>query len=159
LLLEEDFGTALEGRVYQMNLSSKSLFGDSLSNGTHPFENYSKYLANNGESLDFVVTEISFNEDNDNQSVLFAPVRRIVKQEYEVSSKATTSPEVSRMVIMTPYQADMTGRTKQIAAPKNDDAEDANVVGEPTVRQKKAEPVVKQKADLNSVLKAWTDEE
>jgi len=60
---------------------------------------------------------------------------------------------------MTPYQADMTGRTKQIAAPKNDDAEDANVVGEPTVRQKKAEPVVKQKADLNSVLKAWTDEE
>jgi hypothetical protein len=53
----------------------------------------------------------------------------------------------------------MTGRTKQIAAPKNDDAEDANVVGEPTVRQKKAEPVVKQKADLNSVLKAWTDEE
>lgn len=159
LLLEEDFGTALEGRVYQMNLSSKSLFGDSLSNGTHPFENYSKYLANNGESLDFVVTEISFNEDNDNQSVLFAPVRRIVKQEYEVSSKATTSPEVSRMVIMTPYQADMTGRTKQIAAPNNDDAEDANVVGEPTVRQKKAEPVVKQKADLNSVLKAWTDEE
>jgi len=151
LLLEEDFGTALEGRLYQMNLSSKSLFGDSVADNKHPFENYTKYIANNGESVDFVVTEISFNEDNDNQSVLFSPIRRIVRNEFEISSKVAALPETQRMVIMTPYQADMSGRNK-LEAPKHTDAEDASVVEEPTVRQKK-------KADLTSVLKAWTDEE
>ena len=44
LVLEEDFGTSLEGEVYQMNLASKSLFGDGAGDNTHTFENYSKYL-------------------------------------------------------------------------------------------------------------------
>jgi predicted glutamine amidotransferase len=48
-----------------MNLASKSLFGDSVGDNTHPFESYTKYLANNGKSLDYVVTQMSFNEDND----------------------------------------------------------------------------------------------
>lgn len=56
IMLEEDFGTALEGRVYQMNLASKSLFGDSPSDKLHPFDNYCKYLANNGKSIDHLVT-------------------------------------------------------------------------------------------------------
>jgi hypothetical protein len=54
--LVEDFGTSSEGEVYQMNLASKSLFGDGTADNTHTFENYTKYLANNGKSLDYVVT-------------------------------------------------------------------------------------------------------
>ena len=116
--LEEDFGTSLEGSVYQMNLASKSLFGDSVGDNTHPFESYTKYLANNGKSLDYVVTQLSFNEDNDNQSILFTPMRFINKAEYAVTSKVAALPEVHKMVTMTPYQADMSGRTPKLEAPK-----------------------------------------
>jgi hypothetical protein len=154
VMLEEDFGTALEGRVYQMNLASKSLFGDSVGSNTHTFENYTKYLANNGKSLDYVVTQISFNEDNDNQSVLFTPVRYINKTEYASLTTAGKSVEVQKMVVMTPYQADVSGRAPKLEAPKE------NAAPEPVKREsKKSEPPVTEKKDIDSVLKAWTDEE
>ena len=159
LMLEEDFGTSLEGTVYQMNLASKSLFGDGAGDNTYTFENYTKYLANNGKSLDYVVTQLSFNEDNDNQSVLFSPVRFINKGEYEVASKAAAKPEVQKMVILTPYQADMSGR--QLAAPEpKAKAESDEAIPEPTKRESKAkaaEPAPKK--EIKDVLKAWGDEE
>ncbi len=159
MTLEEDFGTALEGRVYQMNLASKSLFGDSVGDNTHPFENYTKYLANNGKSLDYVVTQISFNEDNDNQSVLFSPVRFINKQEFDVTGKLGSKPEVQKMVVMTPYQADMSGRPAKLEAPKAQ-AESVEEVAAPVKREsKKAETPTVTKKDLDSVVKAWTDGE
>jgi hypothetical protein len=166
VVLEEDFGSSLEGEVYQMNLASKSLFGESVGDNTHPFESYTKYLANNGKSLDYVVTQLSFNEDNDNQSILFTPTRFINKGEYAVTSKVAAKPEVQKMVIMTPYQADVSGRPKlEAPAPKpvvkaipvtDDDA-----VEEPKKREsKKAEaPAPTPKKSLDSVVAAWTDEE
>lgn len=164
VVLEEDFGSSLEGEVYQMNLASKSLFGESVGDNTHPFESYTKYLANNGKSLDYVVTQLSFNEDNDNQSILFTPTRFINKGEYAVTSKVAAKPEVQKMVIMTPYQADMAGKPK-LEAPKpvvkatpvtEDDA-----VEEPKKREsKKAEtPTPTVKKNLDSVVAAWTDED
>jgi hypothetical protein len=110
MVLKEDFGTSLEGEVYQMNLASKSLFGDGSGENTHTFENYSKYLSNNGKSLDYVVTQISFNEENDNQSVLFTPTGYINKAQYAVTSEVAKKPDVLKMVVMTPYQADMAGK-------------------------------------------------
>jgi hypothetical protein len=164
LVLEEDFGTSLEGEVYQMNLASKSLFGEGGSDNAHTFENYAKYLANNGKSLDYVVTQISFNEDNDNQSVLFTPARFIVKHEYEVASKVAQKAEVQKMVVMTPYQADASGRQQKLEAPKAAaPAPKAEVAEEPepTVRpsKKAAAPAPEVKKDLNSVLDAWTKED
>jgi len=158
LTLEEDFGTSLEGRVYQMNLASKSLFGDPVGDNTHPFEGYTKYLANNGKSLDYVVTQISFNEDNDNQSVLFTPVRFINKGEYAVTSKAASLPETQKLVVMTPYQADAAGRAPKLEAPKAQKAEAP--VAEPVKREsKKADVPAPTKKDLDAVVKAWADEE
>ena len=166
VVLEEDFGSSLEGEVYQMNLASKSLFGESVGDNTHPFESYTKYLANNGKSLDYVVTQLSFNEDNDNQSILFTPTRFINKGEHNVTSKVAAKPEVQKMVVMTPYQADVSGRPKlEAPAPKpvvkaipvtDDDA-----VEEPKKREtKKAEaPTPTPKKSLDSVVAAWTDEE
>ena len=164
LVLEEDFGTSLEGEVYQMNLASKSLFGEGGSDNAHTFENYAKYLANNGKSLDYVVTQISFNEDNDNQSVLFTPARFINKNEYAVTSTVVQKPEVHKMVVMTPYQADASGRQQKLEAPKAAAPapmiEVAEPETEPTVRpSKKAAPAPEAKKDLNSVLDAWTKEE
>jgi hypothetical protein len=156
MTLVEDFGTSLEGRVYQMNLASKSLFGESVGDNTHPFENYTKYLINNGKSLDHVVTQISFNEDNDNQSVLFTPLRYITKEQFDVTGKLGSKPEVQKMVVMTPYQADMSGRAPKLEAPKAQAPE----ASAPTKREsKKVETPTVTKKDLDSVVKAWTDEE
>jgi hypothetical protein len=167
LVLEEDFGTSLEGSVYQMNLASKSLFGDSVGDNTHTFENYSKYLANNGKSLDYVITQISFNEDNDNQSVLFTPTRYINKAQHAVTSKVASTPEVQKMVVMTPYQADMSGKQAKLEAPKPMDEDDtksvakvkAEVVDEPVKRAAKVAPTPTTKKDLDAVVQAWSDEE
>jgi len=167
--LEEDFGTSLEGSVYQMNLASKSLFGDSVGDNTHPFESYTKYLSNNGKSLDYVVTQLSFNEDNDNQSILFTPVRFINKSEHAVTSKVAALPEVHKMVTMTPYQADVSGRAPKLEAPKAEapkakaiqaDAE-ADAVDEPKKRESKkaVEATPASKKSLDSVVAAWTEEE
>lgn len=151
VLLEEDFGTALEGSIYQINLASKSLFGDSPSDKVHQFENYTKYLANNGKNIDHLVTTILFNEDNDNQSVLFSANRYINRNEYDVLTKVTAAPELQRLVIMTPYQADMAGRTPKLEAPAE---------AEPSKREsRKAEAPPAEKKDLKAVLKDWTSEE
>jgi hypothetical protein len=164
LALEEDFGTSLQGEVYQMNLASKSLFGDAVGDNTYPFENYAKYLANNGKSLDYVVTQISFNEENDNQSVLFTPLRHINKGEYDVTNSLGGKPEVQKMVIMTPYQADASGR-QALAAPAEKPApakaEASEEIPEPTKRESaKATPAAAPaKKELKDVLKAWGDEE
>jgi len=176
--LEEDFGTSLEGSVYQMNLASKSLFGDSVGDNTHPFESYTKYLSNNGKSLDYVVTQLSFNEDNDNQSILFTPLRFINKSEHAVTSKVAVLPETQKMVVMTPYQADASGRAPKLEAPKplgeafekedakalakaRAEAEDDEPIEVPKKRESKkaAEVTPASKKSLDSVVAAWTDEE
>jgi hypothetical protein len=154
VVLEEDFGTSLEGRVYQMNLASKSLFGESIpSDNKFVFEEYTKYLSNNGKSIEYIITSLSFNENNDNQSVLFTPMRHITKEIYEVTSKASQRPDVQKMVVMTPYEAQATGM-KPLAKPEPK----AEAVQEPTKRPKAETPVVAPKKDLDDVLKAWSEE-
>ena len=161
MVLKEDFGTSLEGEVYQMNLASKSLFGEGAGENTHTFENYSKYLSNNGKSLDYVVTQISFNEENDNQSVLFTPTGYINKAQYAVTSEVAKKPDVLKMVVMTPYQADMAGKAAKLEAPTPKAAAPKveSPIEEPTKREKKAEPKPTVKKDLDSVVKAWSDED
>lgn len=162
VVVEEEFGTSLEGEVYQMNLASKSLFGESPSDNTHTFENYTKYLANNGKSLDYVVTQMSFNEDNDNQSVLFTPIRFINKGEFGVTSKLGSKPEVQKLVVMTPYQADVSGRKPQLAAPApapKAKAEEVDAGDEPVKRESKKAEAPKAKKSLDSLVKEWSDEE
>jgi hypothetical protein len=166
VLLEDDFGTALEGEVYQMNLASKSLFGESPSENTHTFENYIKYLGNNGKSLDWYITQMSFNENNDNQSLLFTPVEHIKRNHYDVITKVANTLAVRKMVTMTPYQA-QTGNAPRIAvpaapvAPKAAVKVEAEEVAEPVKRESKksAEPTPTVKKNLDAVLAAWGDEE
>ena len=163
LTLVEDFGTSLEGSVYQMNLASKSLFGDSVGDNTHPFESYTKYLANNGKSLDYVVTQLSFNEDNDNQSILFTPLRHINKEQYAVTSKVASLPETQKMVVMTPYQADVSGRAPKLETPKpaasapEAEAEDEAPKKRESKKAPEAKPTAKQ--SLASVAAAWSTDE
>jgi len=154
LVLEEDFGTSLEGRVYQMNLASKSLFGESIpTDNKFVFEDYTKYLANNGKSIEYLVTSLSFNENNDNQSVLFTPMRHITKDIYEVTSKASQRPDVQKMVVMTPYEAQMS-TTKVLPTP----IPKTSPVEEPVKRPKAEAPAVVPKKELDDVLEEWSKE-
>jgi hypothetical protein len=151
VMLEDDFGTALEGEVYQINLASKSLFGESGSDRAWTIENY----------IDWFVTQLSFNEDNDNQSLLFSPVRHITREEFAVTSKAAGKEEVKRLVIMTPYQADTARKlegpsgAKETAAPEKE-----TPVAEPVKRESKADakPAPAPKKGLDDVVKAWADD-
>jgi len=157
VVLEEDFGTSLEGRVYQMNLASKSLFGESIGDNKFVFEDYTKHLANNGKSIEHVVTSLSFNENNDNQSILFTPMRYISKDIYAVTSKAAAKPEVQKMVIMTPYEAQASGmKSLPKAEPKAEAVQEP--IQEPVKRPKAEAPAVAPKKDLDDVLKAWSEE-
>jgi hypothetical protein len=152
VLLEQDFGTSLEGEVYQMNLASKSLFGDNVGDA-FTFENYTKYLNSNGKSIDYVVTRISFNEENDNSSVLFNPVRYIKRNEHEVANRMAVTEQTKALVMMTPSQADGVVKQPAIAAPAK--AEEP----EPTKRaSKKAEPEPASKKNLADVVSAWSKE-
>ena len=92
-------------------------------------------------------------------SVIFTPTRFINKGEYAVTSVLAAKPEVQKMVVMTPYQAEATGR--QLPAPEAKAAPAAAAQeAEPTKREtKKAQAEPTAKKDLSSVVKAWTDEE
>lgn len=150
VVLEQDFGTALEGEVYQMNLASKSLFGDNVGDAM-PFESYTKYLNSNGKSIDYVVTRISFNEENDNSSVLFNPVRYIKRNEHEVATRVATTEQTKALVIMTPSQADGVTKQPALAAPAQDDEP------EPTKRaSKKSDAEPTSKKNLADVVSAWS---
>jgi hypothetical protein len=159
VMLEDDFDTSLQGEVYQINLASKSLFGDGDGNNAHTFENYTKYLSNNGKSVDYMVTRISFNENNDNQSVLFAPARYINRGEFEVAQKVANTEQVKALVVMTPSQADGVGKQPALAAPAKKAAE-AEDIPEPTKRaSKKDDDAPAPKKKLADVVAAWSDEE
>jgi hypothetical protein len=153
VLLEQDFGSTLEGQVYQLNLASKSLFGDNVGDA-FTFENYTKYLSSNGKSIDYVVTRISFNDENDNQSVLFNPVRYINRTEYEAVGKVAGTEQTKALVTMTPSQADGVVKQPALAAPKAEEPE-------PTKRaSKKADPEAPSgKKNLADVVSAWSDED
>lgn len=151
VLLEQDFGTSLEGEVYQMNLASKSLFGDGA-NDMLTFENYSKHLQSNGKSIDYMVTKIAFNENNDNQSVLFTPARYINREEYGVITKVAATEQVKAMVLMTPSQADGVTKAPALAAPA---AKEEEPVKRPS---KKADAEPTAKASLADVVSAWGEQ-
>lgn len=153
VVLEQDFGTNLEGQVYQMNLASKSLFGDNVGD-TFTFENYTKYLSSNGKSIDYVVTRMSFNDNNDNQSVLFNPTRYINKREHEVVQKVAGTEQVKALVVMTPSQADGVSKQPALAAPAK--AEEP----EPTKRPaKKVDVEPTGKKNLADVVSAWSNKD
>jgi len=66
---------------------------------------------------------------------------------------------VLKMVVMTPYQADMAGKAAKLEAPKAAAPKVESPIEEPVKRPAKTEPKPTVKKDLDSVVKAWSDEE
>jgi hypothetical protein len=183
LLLEGD----VSGDVYQFNIPAKSLFGKGNGN-THPFESYVKFLVGNGESIDYVVTNIAYNLDADTMELQFTPVRPITDDEYELVLAAQADPATQRLVQLTVSEADgATAKPKaqpvmieqqvedeeeddeppmkpvKAAKPANkweddEDEEDDEPKVAPSKRTKKEEPS-SLTGDLAATLGAWADDD
>jgi hypothetical protein len=159
LLLEND----MSGDVYQMNIPAASLFGKGSGN-THPFESYSKFLPANGESIDRVVTEIRFDEEETADVLKFTAVRHLSDDEMDVVTAAQGTSESKNAVALTVAQQDGVKQlpagakpaAKVVAEPVEDDEP---VIQEPVKRaSKKAEvPPAAAKANLADVVSAWSD--
>lgn len=158
------------GEVYQFNIPAKSLFGKGTGN-VHPFESYVKYLAANNESLDGVITNISYDINADSMELLFTPLRNISDDEYAMVKYAQAQPEAKQYTMLTVAQTDgVVARPQATAEPPKADAkvvrtdepeeEAEEVVPQPVKRaSKKVEEAPKVKANLASVLNDWGDED
>lgn len=151
------------GDVYQLAIPSKSLFGKGEGN-THPFESYIKFLAGNNESIDRVVTQISFDDNEESPTLLFTPVRHLTPEEEHLAATAAETPEARNAVVLTVAAQD---KVKQLANANAEfetvkkaepvAAEAVSAEDEPQVRasRKAAEPQPKQ--ELTDVLDAWAN--
>lgn len=155
VLLEGD----MSGDIYQFNIPSKSLFGKGTGN-VHPFESYLKFLPANGESIDRIVTQIAFDENETADVVNFTPVRHLTDEEIDVVEAAQASPECKSVVQLTVAQQDGVRKLPQAAAPAPaKEVVEVEEVEEPVKRTaKKAEaPASAPKQNLADVVSAWSD--
>jgi hypothetical protein len=170
VVLPDDLDTNVAGDVYQMQLSAKSIFGKG-SGHTFPFNAFIDYIFANGSDLESVVTEISFNEDNDNQTVLFKAVDFVSKdpQLEAIVAEAAVSETAQKAVVMSVYQTDTEGKTnneefEQSPVPKAEKAKaeavEAEEVAEPTKRASKPKAEVSDtpKKTLADVVSDWSDD-
>ena len=146
------------GEVYQMNLASTTLFGKGEGN-THPFESYLNYLAANNESIDRIVTAISFDENETADVLKFTPVRHLTDEEIDVVEAAQATQEVKNIVQLTVAQQDGVKKLPPAAEAKVGSVAVEAEVEEPVKRaSKKAEvPSAAPKAALADVVSAWSD--
>ena len=169
VILPEEVGGNNEGDIYQLEVASKSIFGKGVGQ-VFPLNAYIDYVIANGENIDGVVTEIDFNENNNNQSVLFRAVDFVSSDSdlVGVVNTAVESPEVHKAIVLNVAAVDKGEggndedfETKAPAAKQVDSDEEAEPVAEPTKRaSKKAEvPAATTKKSLADVVSAWSDDE
>jgi hypothetical protein len=97
------------GDVYQFNIPAKSLFGKGVGN-VHPFESYNRYLSANGESVDTVITRVSFDPDAETMALLFTPIRNLSDDEYDLVVEAQKTPEAKSYTMLTVAAVDKAGK-------------------------------------------------
>lgn len=152
------------GDIYQFNVPAKSLFGKGEGN-VHPFESYIKFLNGNGESLDNVVTNASFDLNADTMQLVFTPLRNTTDAEYALVKEAQKRPESRSYTMLTVAQTDgvKTLPPAAIAAPKpapvvvaSDEPDDEEDVPAPVKRPgKKAAAPIEGKDILADAVEVW----
>lgn len=155
LVLEGD----MNGDVFQMNFASKSLFGKGEGN-VHPFESYTKFLTANNESIDRIVTQISFDTNEDSPVLKFSPLRHLTDEEIDVAVSAAGSFEAKNAIQLTVAAQDKAKKLVMSApTPAKVEVVEVEEVSEPVKRaSKKAEaPPAAGKPALADVISAWGD--
>lgn len=156
------------GDVYQFNVPAKSLFGKGDGN-VHPFEGYVKFLGANGEGIDNVVTNISFDANADTMELQFSPQRLITDEEYELVRAAQARPETKMYTVLTVAQTDkvqkqppaVEAKAKVARSDEPDEVElDAPVEVAPTKRtSKKQEAAPAPKKSMAETIDDWGDDD
>jgi hypothetical protein len=164
-VLPDEVGGNNEGDVYQIKLASKSIFGKGAGQ-LFPLNAYIDYVIANGENIDGVVTEMSFDED-DNQVVMFRAVDFVASHPelQAVVAEAVESSEAQKAVVLTVAAVDkgedseeeFEEKPKKAKAVKEEVEEEE--VAEPTKRvSKKVTPPTEPKSSLADVVSAWSDD-
>jgi hypothetical protein len=167
VILPEEVGGNNEGDIYQLEVASKSIFGKGTGQ-TFPLNAYIDYVIANGENIDGVVTEIDFNENNNNQSILFRAVDFVSSDPVlrSVVEEAVESPESQKAVVLNVTAVDKGAdsneefeqKPKKAQAVKEVEEEEEEVA-EPTKRaSKKAAPPPTESKSLADVVSAWSDD-
>ncbi len=162
VVLPDEIGGNNEGDVYQIKLASKSIFGKGAGQ-LFPLNAYIDYVIANGENIDGVVTEMSFDED-DNQVVFFRAVDFVASHPelQAVVADAVESPEAHKAVVLTVAAVDKGEDSSEEFEEKPKKAKvevEEEEVAEPTKRpSKKATPPTEPKSSLADVVSAWSDD-
>lgn len=170
VVLPDEVGGNNHGDIYQLKLASKSIFGKGVGQ-LFPLNAYIDYVIANGENIDGVVTELSF-DDDDNQQVRFRAVDFVASypELQAVVDEAVESPEVVKAVTLTVAAVDKAGAEedsdeefetkKKPAAKAVIEESDDEPMPEPTKRaSKKAAPAPTESKSLADVVSAWSDDE
>ena len=163
VILPEEVGGNNEGDIYQLEVASKSIFGKG-SGQVFPLNAYIDYVIANGENIDGVVTEIDFNENNNNQSILFRAVDFVSSNPVlqAVVEAAVESPESQKAVVLNVTAVDKGEESNEEFEEKPKKAqvvEEDDEVAEPTKRaSKKAAPPPTETKSLADVVSAWSDD-
>ena len=156
------------GDVYQFNVPAKSLFGKGDGN-VHPFEGYVKFLTANSESIDNVVTNISFDANANTMELQFSPQRLTTDEEYEMVRAAQARPETKMYTVLTVAQTDkvkkqppaVEAKAKVVRSDEPEEVElDAPVEVAPTKRSsKKQEAAPAPKKSMAETIDDWGDDD
>jgi hypothetical protein len=164
VILPEEVGGNNHGDIYQLEVASKSIFGKG-SGQVFPLNAYLDYVIANGENIDGVITEIDFNEDNNNQSVLFRAVDFVASHPdlQAIVDEAVESPEIHKAIALNVAVVDKGGDSNEEFEQKPKKAqvvEEEEEVAEPVKRavKKATPPPAETKGSLADVVSAWSDD-
>ena len=132
--------------VYQLVLPSQSIFGTGDSESM-PFEQYIKFLDANGQSIDTMITEMSFDTDSATPKLFFKAVDYVTQEQYTAAVKASTSDAAMRAITFTAAQTD--------GVKKKANALTAQEPVEPKKRPSTKAETPTAKKDLSSVIDEW----
>ncbi len=159
VVLPEEVGGNNHGDVYQLKLPSKSIFGKGAGQ-LFPLNAYIDYVIANGENIDGVVTELSFDED-DNVRLRAVDFVASHPELQAIVEEAVTSPEVTKAITLTVAAVDKGDGDEDFEtapAPKQEAIEEP--IAEPVKRaSKKPVPEPTQTKSLADVVSAWSADE
>jgi len=94
VVIEDDLET-----VYQLQLSSPSIFGDAIGVNM-PLKAYARYLEAQNTPIVAVVTKIFFDPESDLPKLFFRPIRPLEEQEYETIQTMMKHPDTTKAITL-----------------------------------------------------------
>lgn len=153
-------------KVYQLQLPSKSIFGDPKENGGKmALQAYAKYLQAHNTPAIAIVTEMSFDENSETPKLSFKPIRPLEESELKTVVEMKEHPDTQKAITMTVSQTDGVIASSEAPkalfadAPAKEEVQDDDTsVEEPKkVVRKSAPKPAEVDEDLSEIVDNWDD--